>query len=155
MSWTTWTTSQNDVIRELGHQGVAAVHDAILERYGVEHSVRAIEVQASRIHASLKVKAVCPECGAVGVRLNRQTGLCPLCTERQHVEEERAFNELLEQERKQAEESSEIKKLRREYAKLRQRNSRLCKKHGLPTKSECRQAVAADAWACDARGQWP
>ena len=51
----TWSTGQNDVIRELGYRGVQAVHDAIVERFGVEHTPRAIEVQASRIHASLKV----------------------------------------------------------------------------------------------------
>lgn len=47
----TWSTGQNDVIRELGHKGVRAVHDAILDRYGVEHTLHAIEAQACRIHA--------------------------------------------------------------------------------------------------------
>lgn len=70
-----WSTGQNDVIRELGHKGVQAVHDEILDRYGVEHTLHAIEVQACRIHASLKVLDECPECHALGVRINRQSGM--------------------------------------------------------------------------------
>ena len=131
-----WTTGQNDVIRELGHKGVQVVHDAILERFGVDHTLHAIESQAYRIHASLKVLTECPDCGAVGVHLNRQTGLCPLCTERQHVAEEQAFNELLEAERDKAENSPEIEELRRKYAAFRQRNARLRKRYGLPGKKE-------------------
>jgi hypothetical protein len=131
-----WSTGQNDVIRELGHKGVQAVHDEILGRYGVEHTLHAIEAQACRIHASLKVLTECPECHALGVRLNRQTGLCPLCTERQHVAEEQAFNEILEAERDKAENSPEIEELRRKYAALRQRNARLRKRYGLPGKKE-------------------
>lgn len=91
-----WTTAQLGTIRELGHKGVGAVHDAILERYGVEHTYRAIEVQASRIHASLKVLNECPECHALGVRINRQSGMCKRCTEAAHVAEEEAYNQLLE-----------------------------------------------------------
>ena len=140
-----WTTGQNDVIREVGYRGVQAVHDEILNRYGVEHTLRAIEVQASRIHASLKVQTVCPECGVVGLRINRQTGLCAKCSEKQHLAESIAFNDLLLDERLDAADAREIGELRRENASMRQRNSRLCKKHGLPTKSERRQAVAADA----------
>ena len=131
-----WTTGQNDVIRELGYQGVQVVHDAIVERFGVEHTLRAIEIQASRIHASLKVLNECPECHAVGVRINRQSGMCKLCTVLQHVEEERAFNQLLEAERQYAEESPEIEAAKREYDMLRQRNSRLCRRYGLPGKQE-------------------
>ncbi len=93
-----WSTGQNDVIRELGHKGVQAVHDEILDRYGVEHTLHAIEVQACRIHASLKVLDECPECHALGVRINRQSGMCRCCTEEAHVAEEEAFNQLLEAE---------------------------------------------------------
>lgn len=67
-----------------------------------------MELRASRIHCSLAVQTVCPECGAVGVVINRQTGLCRLCTERYHLEQERAFNEQLERERTHAEESAEF-----------------------------------------------
>lgn len=69
-----WTTGQNDVIRELGHRGVAVVHDALLERYGVDYSLHAIEIQASRIRVSLRVQSVCTECDAAGDHINRQTG---------------------------------------------------------------------------------
>ena len=131
-----WTTGQNDVIRELGNRGAAAVREEIRRRYGVERSVRAIEMQASRIHASLRVLSVCPQCGAVGVRLNRQSGMCPRCTEEAHVAEERAFNEILRREAEGCEEGPEIEAARREYARLRQQNSRLMRKFGLKGKRE-------------------
>lgn len=131
-----WTTGQNDVIRELGYRGAVAVREELRRRYGVERSVHAIEMQASRIHASLRVRTVCPQCGAVGVRLNRQSGMCPRCTEEAHVAEERAFNELLRREAEGCEEGPEIEAARREYARLRQQNSRLMRKHRLRGKRE-------------------
>lgn len=131
-----WTTAQEDTLRELGHLGVDAVQGAIESRHGTRHSLHSIEMHASRIHVSLKVRSVCPECGAVGVHLNRQTGLCPRCSELFHLEEEKAFNELLEAERRDAEDGPEIEKARRKYAALRQRNARLCHKYNLRSKRE-------------------
>lgn len=98
--------------------------------------VRAVEMRASRIHCSLAVQTVCPSCGAVGVKISRQTGMCPLCTERYHLEQERAFNEQLERERAACEESAELADVRRERDKMRQRNSRLCRKYGLKGRQE-------------------
>ena len=95
--------------------------------------MRAVEMSASRIHCSLAIQTVCPECGAVGVVINRQTSMCRLCTERYHLEE-RAFNERLEREREIIESGAEVEELRHERDKLRQRNSRLCRKYGLPSK---------------------
>lgn len=126
-----WTTGQNDTIRGLGFRGARVVRDAIRERYGIDHSLHAVEVQASRIRASLRVQPVCPECGVVGLRLNRQSGLCPRCTACQHLEESIAFNELLMEERMEAADSDELEEMTREYAAMRQRNSRLCRKYGL------------------------
>ena len=131
-----WTTGQNDVIRELGYQGVQVVHDEILDRYGVDHTLRAIEVQASRIHASLQVLEECPECHAVGVRINRQSGLCRRCTEAAHVAEEEAFNALLKAEAEGCDGGQEYDELHRRWAQLRQQNSRLRRKHGLKGKRE-------------------
>lgn len=85
---------------------------------------------------SLAIQTVCPQCGAVGVKINRQTGMCPLCTERYHLEQERAFNEQLERERAHAEESTELEEVRRERDMMRQRNSRLCRKYGLKGRRE-------------------
>ncbi len=131
-----WTVRQEEVMRENCFRGAAAVQEALLRECGVSRTIRAIEAHASRIHMSLRVRAQCPECGAIGVRLNRQTGMCAGCTELMHVEEERAFNELLEAEAASAENGDELERLRREYAALRQRNSRLCRKHGLASKSK-------------------
>ena len=131
-----WTTKQDAIVRELGHLGAEAVAAAIFRECGVERSVRAVEVRASRIHASLKVQQVCPECGVVGLRLNRQSGMCPKCTELMHLNEEIAFNEILQAEREEAADEGAIAGIRRERDKMRQRNSRLARKYGLKTRRE-------------------
>ena len=129
-----WTEEQDDVLREVSFRGAAFAAAEIERRCGARHSVRAVEMRASRIHCSLAVQTVCPECGAVGVMLNRQTGMCRLCSERYHLEQERAFNEQLEREREAVENGATIEEVRRERDRLRQRNSRLCRKYGLPGK---------------------
>lgn len=130
------TEEQDDVLREVSFRGAAFAAAEIERRCGVRHSVRAVEMRASRIHCSLAVQTVCPQCGAVGVKINRQTGMCPLCTERYHLEQERAFNEQLERERIAAEEAPEIDDVRRERDKIQQRNSCLCRKFGLSGRRE-------------------
>ena len=82
------------------------------------------------------VRMVCPECGAVGVSINRQTKMCPRCTERFHLEQERAFAELLERERAEAEGGAEVERLHRERDALRQQNSRTCRKYGLKSRRQ-------------------
>lgn len=120
-----WTTRQEEIVREQCHRGSRAVRDAIERECGVRRTVRAVEAHASRMHVSLKVRSECPQCGAIGVRLNRQTGMCPLCTEELHVEEGRAFNELLRREVEGCEEGPELDAAWREYVRMRQQNSRL------------------------------
>ena len=131
-----WTTGQDDLIRELSYYGVERVRDEILKRYGIERSLQAIEKRASRIHVSLKRLEVCPECGTVGVHLNRQTGLCPRCTEAFHLQVEIAFNECLQTELEQSQDPKVIDEIHREREKMRQRNSRLCRKYGLKSRRE-------------------
>lgn len=133
---TRWTTKQDSILRELGHLGVDAVREAIRRECGVDRSARSIEIRASRIHVSLAVQQVCPDCGVVGVRLNRQSGLCPKCTELMHLNEEIAFNEILQAEIEAATDEEAIARIRRERDKVRQRNSRLARKHGLPSRRE-------------------
>ena len=82
------------------------------------------------------MQTVCPSCGAVGVKINRQTGMCRRCTEEYHLAQERAFNEQLERERVEAEEAAAIDDVRRARDKMRQRNSRLCRKYGLKGRRE-------------------
>lgn len=120
----------------MSFHGAAFAAAEIARRCGVAHTVRAVEVRASRIHCSLAVQTVSPKCGRVGLTLNRQTGLCPLCTERYHLEQERAFNEQIERERAEVEASGELEPARRERDSLRQRNSRLCRKYGLKSRRE-------------------
>ena len=131
-----WTEEQDDVLREVSFRGAAFAAAEIERRCGARHSVRAVEMRASRIHCSLMVRTVCPECGAVGVSINRQTRMCPRCTEWFHLEQERAFAEQLERERLEAEGGAEVERLRRERDALRQQNSRTCRKYGLPTRRQ-------------------
>lgn len=131
-----WTTRKLEIMRERCYLGADAVADAIREECGTVRSRRAIESQASRYHMSLRVRQVCPECGAVGVRLNRQSGLCPRCTELMHLEEEIAFNEILEREREELAGAGDVEEIRRERDAMRQRNSRLCRKYGLKSRRE-------------------
>lgn len=131
-----WDEAQDDVLRECCYRGAAFCRDEIERRCGVSHSVRAVEAHASRIHVSLVVRTVCPGCGAVGVTINKGTGMCRRCSETYHLEQERAFNELLEEERREAEESPEVDALRRERDRLRKANSRMCKKYGLRSRKD-------------------
>lgn len=134
MSW--WTEEQDDVLREVSFRGAEFAAAEIERRCGVRHSVRAVEMRASRIHCSLALQTVCPQCGAVGVKINRQTRMCRRCTEEYHLEQERAFNEQLKRERFEAEEAAAIDDVRRERDRMRQRNSRLCRKYGLKGRRE-------------------
>jgi len=131
-----WTCRQEELLREHCYEGVDAVRMALARECGVRRSVRAIEAHASRIHVSLRRLSTCPECGAVGVRLNHISGMCARCTEEAHVEEERAFRDLLELEAHGCDEGPEIEAARREWARLRQRNSRTRRAFGLLGKHE-------------------
>lgn len=131
-----WSTAQDDVLRECSYRGAAFCRDEIERRCGVSHSVRAVEMRASRIHVSLVVRTVCPGCGAVGVTINKGTGMCRRCSERFHLEQERAFNAMLEEERAEAEDAAEVDALRRERDRLRKANSRMCKKYGLKSRRD-------------------
>lgn len=124
------------MIRECCYRGAAYVAGEIWRRFGVRRTVRAVEMRASRIRVSLVVQTECPECGAVGVVINRSTGLCRHCSERLHLAEERAFGDVLEAERQAAEDERAIADVRRERDAQRKRNSRTCKKYGLPTRRE-------------------
>ena len=86
-----WTVRQEELIREYGHLGAEAVADATLAECGVRRTVRAVQQHAHVIHASLRVKPTCPECGAVGVPLNYQSGLCPTCHDRMRLAEAIAY----------------------------------------------------------------
>lgn len=134
--WTEWTTRQEEIVREFGHLGVDAVQRELLRQCHIHRSASSIESKASRIHVSLRVQQVCPECGVVGVRLNRQSGLCAKCTELMHLNEEVAFNELLQREREEKADEGEIASIRRERDRMRQRNSRLCRKYGLKSRRD-------------------
>ena len=101
-------------MRAHGYLGVDTVRDALLRECGTDRSARSIESQASRCHVSLRVQQVCPECGVVGIRLNRQSGMYPKCTELMHLNEEVAFNEILQAEREEKADEGDVAAIRRE-----------------------------------------
>lgn len=53
-----------------------------------------------------------------------------------HLNEEIAFNEILQEEREAATDEAAIANIRRERDKMRQRNSRMCRKYGLTPRRE-------------------
>ena len=90
----------------------------------------------SRIHCSLAVQTMCPRCGASGREDQPADRHVPALHGALPLEQERAFNEQLERERAACEESAELADVRRERDKMRQRNSRLCRKYGLKGRRE-------------------
>ena len=65
------------------------------------------------------------------LRLNRQSGMCARCTEPMRLNEVIAFKEILQAGWEAAADADEVAGIRRERGKMRQRNSQLCRKHGL------------------------
>lgn len=131
-----WTIAEEELLRDFAHKGAKAVSVEIARLLGVVRSPRAVEMHASRIHVSLRRLGQCPRCGTIGVHLSQKSGMCKLCTEEFYIEEERVFNELLREEAKSREEGAALDAAKRERLRLRQQNSRLCKRHGLVTKSK-------------------
>lgn len=129
-----WSEEQDDVLREVCYLGPERAAEEIWRRCGVRHTPGAVQAHGSRIHCSTARRTVCPSCGAVGVNLNKATGMCRLCSERYHVEQEKIYLQLLEEERRRCEDSPEVEEARRERDRLRQRASRLKRRHGLETR---------------------
>lgn len=147
-----WTVRQEEMIREYGHLGAEAVAQAIEAECGVKRTVRAVQQHAHVIHASLRVKPVCPECGVIGLPLNYQSGLCPKCNTLLRLQEELAYNELLLRERIEAVGSELFDEAVRLYNSKRRENARLCKKFGLPTR---RERKGEDCCLCPSCTHWP
>lgn len=132
---------QDDVLREVNFRGAVFAAEETFRRCGARHTVRAVEMRASRIHCSLMVQTVCPECGAVGVRINRQTKMCPRCTERYYLDQERAFRDQLERERREADEGAEVERLHWEREAIRRQNMRTCRKYRLKSRRQRGEGV--------------
>lgn len=126
-----WTEDEDDIIRELSHKGAVTIADEIWDRLGIERTPHSVECRASKLHRSLRKLEQCPMCGAIGVHLNRQTGLCRGYNESYRPEEERAHHEQLELERWEAEEGPDVERVMKEREALRQKNARLRRKYHL------------------------
>jgi transposase len=109
--------------------------DEIERRCGVAHTLRAVEMRASRIHCSLAVRTVCPSCGAVGVNINKADRACAGCARSATTWSRSAcLQRDAGAERAEAEGSADVDAIRRERDRLRKANSRLCKKYGLKSR---------------------
>lgn len=51
----------------------------------MKRTVRPIEAHPSHTRRLMWMREGCPECGTVGVRLNRQSKMCAHCTDLMHV----------------------------------------------------------------------
>ncbi|NHM14452.1 hypothetical protein [Xiamenia xianingshaonis] len=129
-----WTTRQVEVMRDNAHLGVEGVRRALKDACGIERTRDSIKMYASRNRISLRVQTRCPACGAPNVRLNKLTGLCRRCNYERNIEQQKVYSQMLEDERRLAEEAEDLDDMRRTYDMMRQRNSRFRRKHGLQTR---------------------
>lgn len=129
-----WTTDQEAILGEFGHLGAEACREIIYQRTGVRRTVDATWRHASRIGASCFKYVTCPRCGRHGKKLNEETGLCRACNELQRSEDQRRLNVQIYREIRNMENGTdyEYNVNKRRHDAIRQANSRLCRKHGLP-----------------------
>lgn len=78
--------------------------------------------------------STCPRCGRKCKTLNAETGLCRACNELQRTEDQRRLNVQIYREIHALENGTDHEYIvnKRRHDAIRQENSRLCRKHGLP-----------------------
>jgi len=113
--------------------GAKACRDLIFEQTGVWREVEAVKKHASRIGVSLKSFEICPECGVLVKRLNKTSGLCPICSERKNAASHKDYQVWLAA---QIKATPEYKQAKRESDKERQRSARMARRNNLPSKVE-------------------
>lgn len=76
-----WTSGMNRILYDHGHMGVRKVRRMIKARYGVEFTIPAVQMHASRIGASLREVGTCARCGHQGPPDDfiRGTSMCRKC----------------------------------------------------------------------------
>lgn len=129
-----WTKDQDVILEEFGNLGAEACRGIIYQQTGVMRTVDATERHAYRIGVSCFQCEICPRCGKHDKKLNEKTGLCRACNELQRAEDQRRLNIRIYREIRNLENGTdyEYKANKRRNAAIRQENSRLCRKHGLP-----------------------
>ena len=148
-----WTTDEEDVLVAYAHLGAEAVSAALLRECGTRRSPRAVQQYAHRIGVSLRVLGTCPDCGAVGVRLNYRNGLCDSCAAEKRLRENVAMNDILMREREAAADPARLAELVREDDAKRQDNARICRKFGLLGKRQRKQGE--ECCLCPSCKLWP
>lgn len=128
-----WTTGQDRLLFDEGHKGVVEVQRQLESKFGVKRTQQAIQRRASRIGASLSKYEICPSCGMRIDHLVRGTGLCPVCSERYHIEEHRRYSAYLTS---QVKKSEEYRRAKREHNTIRRENERIAQRYNLPSKRE-------------------
>lgn len=131
-----WSDEQDEILRTCGSLGVEYCVREIHRQCGVIRSAEATKRHASRIGASLLVYTICPRCGKPVKQANKQTGLCRVCNERERTERQEAFNTTIRREIRELNDEREYQDAKRNHARIRKENSRLCRAYGIKTMRE-------------------
>lgn len=126
-----WSRQQDDVLWEHGHEGVERCAEIIGERFGVVRTAEAVRRHAYRIGAPVIVYEICPTCGRKVDYLGRY-GVCNACRARDLADAQRRKRDELLAEIRTSRTGGDVREAEREYARERQANARLRRKHGLP-----------------------
>lgn len=121
---------QERILFEYGSHGAKYCAEIIARRFHVFRSAEATQRHAYRIGAPMVVYETCNECGRTVKRLNRLSGLCPVCNAHklwlEAVEEERRIIEKLGG----GEDDEAYKREKRRYDAQRRKNARLRERCG-------------------------
>lgn len=126
-----WSRRQDDVLWEHGNEGAERCAEIIERRFGVRRTPDAVKRHAYRIGAPIYRFEICPSCGGKFDHLGPD-GICAPCHKRSKAEDERRKRDAILAEIRANQSPGALGKAEREYAKERQANSRLRRKHGIP-----------------------
>ena len=104
----------------------------IAQRTGAIHTPASVQRKASRLGVSMALAEVCPGCGRKMRRLDRETGLCPVCKVRFYTKKQQRFNAQLDEEISAIKREKEYRDAIKDYQSARQETSRKTRKYGLP-----------------------
>lgn len=119
---TKWSTLQERVLWENGHEGAEKCAAIIWNRYGIARSAEAVRRHAYRIGAPIIRYEICPECGRKVKTLTRED-VCRVCHQRMLADRQRERNARILHELSQPDDE-EYETARREYDRLRQQHHR-------------------------------
>ena len=134
-----WDEAQTEILRQFANLGAEAVAEIIAQRTGAIHTPASVQRKASRMGVSLALAEVCPGCGRRMRRLDRETGLCPVCKIKFQAERQKRFNAQLDAEITAIKQEKEYRDAIKDYQAARQETSRKTRKYGLPNMRQRRK----------------